>query len=282
MSYRLPLGSAFEWVFNWLDDNADWIFEAIKVFIKSSISTLEDGLLLFPAPIMIVILVLIAWKLANRRIAAFALVSFMLILSMGLWEETMMTFALILIATLISLIIGIPLGIWSARSERMEAFLRPILDFMQTMPAFVYLIPAVMFFGMGRVSGIVATVIFAMPPAIRLTSLGIRQVPAEVVEAARAFGSTPNQILFKIQLPMALPTIMAGVNQCIMLSLSMVVIASMIGSGGLGGEVLRGITQFKIGLGFESGLAVVLLAIFLDRVTQYLGASKKLRNNGGV
>jgi glycine betaine/proline transport system permease protein len=190
---------------------------------------------------------------------------------MGFWEETMITLALVVTSGLLALVIGIPVGIWASRKDTVESVVRPILDFMQTMPAFVYLIPAVLFFQLGKVPGVVATVIFAMPPAVRLTNLGIRQVQKDVVEASKAFGSTSRQLLFKVQLPLATPTILAGVNQTIMLALSMVVIAAMIGAGGLGGEILKGITQLKIGLGFESGISVVILAIFLDRITQALG-----------
>ncbi|WP_237715509.1 ABC transporter permease [Pelosinus fermentans] len=182
----------------------------------------------------------------------------------------MQTLALVLTSALIALVIGIPFGILAARNDKFDRIARIVLDFMQTMPAFVYLIPAVLFFKLGKVPGAVATVIFAMPPSVRLTNLGIRQVPEDVVEAARSFGSTTRQLLFKVQLPIAIPTILAGVNQTIMLSLSMVVIAAMIGAGGLGEEVLKGITQLKIGRGFESGVAVVLLAMVLDRITQSL------------
>ncbi|EIW26618.1 ABC-type transporter, integral membrane subunit [Pelosinus fermentans A11] len=189
---------------------------------------------------------------------------------MGLWTQTMQTLALVLTSALIALVIGIPFGILAARNDKFDRIARIVLDFMQTMPAFVYLIPAVLFFKLGKVPGAVATVIFAMPPSVRLTNLGIRQVPEDVVEAARSFGSTTRQLLFKVQLPIAIPTILAGVNQTIMLSLSMVVIAAMIGAGGLGEEVLKGITQLKIGRGFESGVAVVLLAMVLDRITQSL------------
>jgi len=197
-------------------------------------------------------------------------VSFFLLYGMNLWPQMLDTLSMILASGIVALGIGIPLGILAAKNDTVNEIVRPILDFMQTMPPFVYLIPAVIFFGMGTVPGAIATVIFSMPPAIRLTNLGIRQVDKEVVEAGHAFGSTGKQMLFKIQLPLAMPTIMAGVNQTIMLSLSMVVIASMIGAGGLGGTVLRGITQLRIGLGFEGGLAVVIMAIFLDRITQSL------------
>jgi len=191
---------------------------------------------------------------------------------LGQWGNAMDTLALVLVASAIAIVVSVPLGILAARSNVASAVIKPILDFMQTMPAFVYLIPAVMFFGLGRVPGILATVIFAMPPAVRLTALGIRQVPVEIVEAGRAFGCTDRQLLTRVQLPNALPSIMAGVNQTMMLALSMVVIASMIGAGGLGNVVLQGIQRLDIGLGFKSGLSVVLLAIILDRITQSFGA----------
>jgi len=174
----------------------------------------------------------------------------------------------------LALLIGLPIGIWSAKNETVESVVRPILDFMQTLPAFVYLIPAVTFFSLGAVPGVIATLIFSLPPAVRLTNLGIRQVPSEIREAALSFGATPRQLLLKAELPVALPTIMAGVNQTIMLALSMVVIAGMIGAGGLGNQVLKGITQMKMDVGFEAGISIVILAIFLDRVTQSLSQSK--------
>jgi glycine betaine/proline transport system permease protein len=191
---------------------------------------------------------------------------------MDLWAATMQTLALVLTATLLALLIGLPVGIWASKSDPVERIVRPILDFMQTMPAFVYLIPAVLLFGLGEVPGVIATFIFATPPAVRLTNLGIRQVPEEVVEAARSFGSTPRQMLLKVELPVALPTILAGVNQTIMLALSMVVIAALIGARGLGEPVVRGITQLQTDVGFEGGLAIVILAIVLDRITQGIGA----------
>jgi len=186
--------------------------------------------------------------------------------------------ALIFTAVLIALIIGIPLGIWASKSKIAERSIRPVLDFMQTMPAFVYLIPAVLFFSLGKVPGVIATLIFAMPPAVRLTNLGIRQVPEEIREAALAFGSDSKQMLYKVELPVALPTILAGVNQTIMLALSMVVIAALIGAGGLGEPVVTGLQQLDIGLGFEGGLAIVILAVYLDRVTQSLGEFSQRAN----
>jgi glycine betaine/proline transport system permease protein len=198
----------------------------------------------------------------------------------GFWEQTVVTLGLTFSSTLISLLLGVPLGIWAARREWVAMVIRPILDFMQTMPAFVYLIPAAMLFGLGRVPGIIATVIFAMPPAVRLTSLGIRQVNKELVEAGHSFGCNSRQLLFKVQLPNAMPSIMAGVNQTIMMALSMVIIASMVGAGGLGNDVLASIQRLDVGLGFESGMAVVLLAIILDRITESFGAKQTHARKG--
>jgi glycine betaine/proline transport system permease protein len=220
---------------------------------------------------MIIVLAALAWGVAGRGVGLFALVGFFLIDGMGLWAPTMQTLALVLASAIFALLVGLPVGVWASRNDTVRKVVRPILDFMQTMPAFVYLIPAVLFFQLGRVPGAMATVIFSMPPAVRLTILGIQQVPSDVMEAGHAFGATPREMLFKIQLPIATPTILQGVNQTIMLALSMVVIAAMIGAGGLGQKVLKGITQLDIGLGFESGIAVVILAMYLDRLTNELG-----------
>jgi glycine betaine/proline transport system permease protein len=187
---------------------------------------------------------------------------------MGLHELAMITLAVVFTATIISVGLGVPLGILGARSDRFDGLIRPVLDMMQTMPSFVYLIPAVMLFGIGKVPAVIATVIYAIPPIIRLTNLGIRQVDPEVVEAARSFGTTYRQLLFKVQLPMAVPTIMAGLNQTIMMGLAMVVVASMIGAGGLGDEVLRGINRLEVGRGTMAGIGIVVLAIIIDRITQ--------------
>jgi glycine betaine/proline transport system permease protein len=228
---------------------------------------------------MIVLLTALAWFVASRGVAIFTFFGFGLIWYMGLWRATMSTFSLVLTSVFIALLIGIPLGIWCSKKDKVWDVVRPILDFMQTLPAFVYLIPAVLFFRLGAVPGVVATLIFSLPPAVRLTNLGIRQVPQEIKEAAVSFGATNRQMLFKAELPVALSTIMAGVNQTIMLALSMVVIAGMIGAGGLGNEVVRGVTQLRIDVGFESGIAIVILAIFLDRITQALGvASQKMQS----
>jgi glycine betaine/proline transport system permease protein len=220
------------------------------------------------------IVLLAGWRV-GWRFGLFAAVSMTLIFGMQIWDETVSTLALVIGSSLLALLIGIPIGISMARNDGVEMVIRPVLDFMQTMPPFVYLIPAAIFFGLGKVPGAIATLIFAMPPAVRLTNLGIRQVSEENVEAGLAFGCTPRQLLFKVQLPLAMPSIMAGVNQTIMLALSMVVIASMIGAGGLGNTVLTGIQRLDVGLGFEGGLGVVLLAILLDRITQSFGAERR-------
>lgn len=274
MEINLRIGQSFESFINWLTDNFSVFFDAISDGVKSLIEILEN-ILGAPTPIlMILILAAIAWYANGWKkwgFPLFTLIGFFIIETMGLWEYLIQTMALVFVATFIALLLGIPLGILAGRSKRAHSIIRPCLDFMQTMPAFVYLIPAVLFFQLGKVPGVMATVIFAMPPAVRLTSLGLLQVPDEVMEASVSYGSTTAQQLLKVQLPVALPSILAGINQTIMLSLSMVVIAAMIGAGGLGNQVLKGITQLKIGLGFESGVAIVILAIYLDRVTQGLG-----------
>ena len=281
---RLDLGDAFAALIEWLQNNFEPLFDAITITIGVTIEGLEQALLFLPSWVMILLFTLLAWWVASRGVAAFSLIGFTLLenveftlfgldvaFGMGLWELTMQTLALIVTSTLLSLLIGIPIGIWAAKNDVVDTVTRPILDFMQTMPAFVYLIPAVVLFSLGEVPGVIATFIFATPPCVRLTNLGIRQVSEEAVEAAQSFGSTPRQLLFKVELPMALPTILAGINQTVLLALSMVVIAALIGAGGLGEPVVEGIQQLRIGIGFEGGLAIVILAIFLDRVTQAIG-----------
>ncbi len=271
----LDVGGYIEIVIDWLTENLSALFDAISLIVTTVIGGFEAALMWVPYLIIIVLFTALAWWLVGRGIAAFTLIGLFLIESMGFWGDTMVTLALVLTSALIALFFGIPTGILAARNKVLEGIVRPVLDTMQTMPAFVYLIPAVLFFGLGTVPGVVATVVFAMPPVVRLTNLGIRQVQPDVVEAAQAFGATPRQVLIKVQLPLALPTILAGINQTIMLALSMVVIAAMIGAGGLGGQVLRGITQLNVGLGFEAGFAIVILAIILDRITQALGAGRQ-------
>ncbi|MBD3319726.1 MAG: ABC transporter permease subunit [Chitinivibrionales bacterium] len=272
---ELPIGKSFENIINWMTDNFDTFFDIVGAVISGVLFVFKSSLVMVYPPVMIAILVGLAWWIAGRNVAIFSLIGFTLVALMGFWEVTMETLALVITSVAIALITGFPVGVWASQSNAVEKIVRPILDFMQTLPAFVYLIPAVLFFQLGEVPGVIATLIFSLPPVVRFTNLGIRQVPEEIKEAAQAFGSTTRQMLVKAELPVAMPTIMAGVNQTIMLALSMVVIAGMIGAGGLGNEVLKGITQLNIGLGFESGISIVILAIYLDRVTQALGARKK-------
>ncbi|MFW5783480.1 MAG: ABC transporter permease [Spirochaetota bacterium] len=269
----LDIGGVFEAAVDWLADNLDWFFDGISAGVRGVLDASTWVLSAPPPVVMLVIFTAIVWYVAGRGVAIFTIVGFAVIWYMGLWALTMSTLALVLTSVFIALLIGIPIGIWASKNDAVWGAVRPILDFMQTLPAFVYLIPAVLFFQLGPVPGVVATLIFSLPPAVRLTNLGIRQVPKEIKEAAQSFGSTSRQMLVKAELPVALATIMAGVNQTIMLALSMVVIAGLIGAGGLGNQVLRGITQLRIDVGFEGGIAIVILAIFLDRVTQALGTA---------
>lgn len=278
MSYRIPLG---EWVaaaISWLQTNDHGFFDTLGSIIDTSTAAIENGLMTIPFWLLASIFVGIGYWRRGWKFSLFCAAALGLIANTGFSEQTVVTLALIFSATLISLTIGVPLGIGIARNDHAEAVVRPILDFMQTMPAFVYLIPAAMFFGLGRVPGVIATVIFAMPPVVRLTSLGIRQVNKEQVEAGIAFGCTPMQLLFKVQIPGAMPSLLAGINQTIMMALSMVIIASMVGAGGLGNDVLSSISRLDIGLGFESGLGVVLLAIILDRITESFGVKRPSKN----
>lgn len=276
--FRLPLGDWFARFIDWLSSTFSSQFASIRSAIEWLIERIDFFLTLSPYWLTALLVAGLAWYLSGRGVALLSLAGILVIENIGLWPATVVTLSLIITATIIALLIGVPLGILAAKFKGVDLVLRPILDLMQTMPAFVYLIPAVFFFRIGAVPAVFATIIFAMPPAIRLTSLGIRQVPEELIEAGEAFGSNWYQLLFKVQLPQALPTIMAGVNQCIMLSLSMVVIASMIGGGGLGSVVLTGISSLNVGLGFEGGIAVVIIAIVLDRLTQGRGGSKGYRN----
>lgn len=269
---RLPLGPAIEWTIDGLSDHLAPLTKAISAILESVIDTVDAGLLAVPPWALIILLALVTWRLGSRRIGLFTVLGLSLIWNMGLWEPTITTITLVLCSTGIATSLGVPLGILAAMHRGWARIIMPVLDFMQTMPAFVYLIPAIPFFGLGPVSAIFSTVIFAMPPSIRLTCLGIRQVPQPLIEAADAFGATRSQRLFKVELPLALPTIMAGINQTIMLSLSMVVIAAMIGARGLGGEVWKAIQRLEPGRGFEAGLGVVVVAVILDRVTQKIGA----------
>jgi len=273
----IPLGDWVDQGLTWLVDNFRGLFQAIRWPIDATLTGIESALQAVPDLLMLAIIGLLAWQAAGRRLALGAVLSMTAVGLIGAWSQAMVTLALVLTSVFFCLVIGLPTGIWLARSERATTVLRPILDAMQTTPAFVYLVPVVMLFGIGNVPGVVVTIIFALPPLIRLTSLGIRQVPEDLVEAARSFGASPRQLLFKVQLPLAMPTIMAGVNQTLMLALSMVVIASMIAVGGLGQMVLRGIGRLDMGLATIGGVGIVILAIILDRMTQAVGQASRDR-----
>lgn len=271
---KLPLADWVEAFVDLLTKYLPFVFNSIAIVIEVITENLVKFLSIGPAYVLIIIIVLLSWYIVNWRLALFSLIGLGLIENLGYWPETVHTLSLIIISVLFSIIIGVPIGIWMSQKGYVQSVITPILDFMQTMPAFVYLIPAVVFFGLGMVPGVIATIVFAMPPTVRLTNLGIRQVDEELVEASNAFGATTGQRLTKVQIPLAMPTIMAGVNQTIMLSLSMVVIASLVGAPGLGTIVYRAITQVNIGMGFEGGLALVILAMVLDRITQGRNNSK--------
>ncbi|MCR6499457.1 proline/glycine betaine ABC transporter permease [Shinella sp. CPCC 101442] len=261
--------------------NYGFVFKAISQTLLQAILFVEWILRGLPWWAVFLVFLALAWA-ASKKISLVVTVAVMLFAvgALGLWDLTMQTLALMLIASLISVAIGVPMGIWLAKSELMRRITLPVLDVMQTMPSFVYLIPAIMLFGLGKVPAVLATIIYAVPPLIRLTDLGIRQVDGEVVEAATAFGGSPSQILFGVELPLATPTIMAGLNQTIMMALSMVVVASMIGARGLGEQVLNGIQTLDVGKGLEAGVGIVILAIVLDRITQGFGQmSRKERGN---
>ncbi|MEU9104318.1 ABC transporter permease/substrate binding protein [Streptomyces xanthophaeus] len=268
---RLHLGAWVDSGVDFLQRHLSWLFDAVSALVTGLYDGI-DAVLSAPAPLLFAgILAVGAWWLRGLLAGLLAFAGFALVDSVGLWDDAMSTLSLVLVATLVTLVFAIPLGIWASRSDRVSAVLRPVLDFMQTMPAMVYLIPGIIFFGVGVVPGIIATIIFSLPPGVRMTELGIRQVDAELVEAAEAFGTSPRDTLMRVQLPLALPTVMAGVNQVIMLGLSMVVIAGMVGGGGLGGAVYKAIGNVDIGLGFEAGISIVILAMYLDRMTGALG-----------
>lgn len=267
---------------DWINQGIGWFvahfrpaFQAVRHPIDATLSGIQDALLYLPTLWMIAIITLLAWQLAGRAIAIGSLISLLVIAMLGVWPEAMVTLALVLTSLLFCLIIGLPLGILLASSDRTQRIMRPFLDAMQTTPAFVYLVPVVMLFGIGNVPGVIVTIVFALPPLVRLTNLGIRQVRGDLIEAAKAYGASPMQMLFKVQLPLAMPSIMAGINQALMLSLSMVVIASMIAVGGLGQMVLRGIGRLDMGLATIGGVGIVLLAIMLDRITQAMGENDR-------
>ena len=265
--HKIPIGQWSKAIIEWLTDNFEWLFDAISSVLKTGIDGTADGLLFLPPLVLLVIIAAVAHLLQrNWRITLFVFLGMLFILNLGLWKEMVETLVLVLFATLASLLIGVPIGILAARRKAVWHTIAPILDMMQTLPTFVYLVPMLALFGLGVVPGLFATVIFAVPAPIRLTYLGISQVPVALVEAGESFGSTRWQLLYRVKLPAALPTIMAGITQCIMLSLSMVVIAALVGAGGLGAPTVRALATGNIPLGTEAGLAIVILAIALDRL----------------
>jgi glycine betaine/proline transport system permease protein len=264
----IPLATWVDRAMDWLISNYGGFFDAVGMVILKFLLYIERFFVWLPWPVVIIGAgVLGWWSIRSWRMGVLMSIMLLVIGSFGYWSLAMMTLALVTGAVLISLALGIPLGILMSRSNRFEAVLRPILDAMQTMPSFVYLIPVLMLFGLGKVPAMFATIVYSMPPIIRLTNVGIREVPYEVVEAAKAFGSNDWQILKKVQLPLARPTIVVGVNQTTMMALAMVVVASMIGARGLGMEVLLSINRIEVGKGFEAGLSIVFLAIIIDRIT---------------
>lgn len=275
--FRIPLG-------DWVNVFVDWVTSALKGLfdvISMIFGGFYEGIdwVFATPPFWLIMIILVALGLWARGLVfgVGTAIGLLLIYGVNQWDNAMHTIALTLVATIIAVVISIPVGIWMSRSSRASTVIRPVLDFLQTMPAFVYLIPAIILFGIGAVPGIVATILFAIAPGVRLTELGIRGVDKEVVEAGHAFGASPGRILRQIQLPLAMPTIMAGVNQVIMLSLSMVVIAGMVGSPGLGKPIVASFQTIDVGLGFEAGLSVVILAILLDRLTGSLGSGRVKR-----
>lgn len=273
----LPVADLVESIMDWLTGNLSALFNFVQTGGKNAMDFITDMLVAIPPVVFILVIALIAFFATRRKfgLAIFSIIGLLFIYNQGLWEELMNTITLVIFSSIIAIIIGIPLGILMSKSIVAESIIKPILDFMQTMPGFVYLIPAVAFFGIGVVPGVFASVIFALPPTVRFTNLGIRQVPKELVEAADSYGSTGGQKLFKVELPLAKSTIMAGINQTVLLSLSMVVIASMIGAPGLGREVLSALQRAQVGNGFVAGLSLVIFAIIVDRLTQSLNKKNK-------
>lgn len=272
---------------DWIDSSVDWMATGWRFTASRAVSDkilwtlvrLERFLKWLPWWILVVSTALLAWRTAGWRIGVLALVGLVFVGAVDLWDQAMKTLALMTVATLFAVAIGIPVGVAAAKNNKIDAVLKPILDAMQTMPSFVYLVPFLLIFSIGKVPAIMATVIYAVPPAIRLTNLGIRLVDPEVVEAAKSFGTTGLQLLVKVQLPLAMPNIMAGVNQTVMMVLAMVIVASLVGAGGLGAEVLKGISRLEVGTGTIAGLSVVLMAILIDRITQGIGKSKRTKSD---
>lgn len=276
MAYvRIPIADWTDQLIRWVMQNFGRLFEIVGDTMQALMDVLLQGLRALPPEAFTLIVSVIAWRVGGRWLGLFSLGGFFLIGSMNLWDEMLVTLVVVVVSTALSVLIGVPLGIVASQSDTFDRVIRPVLDLMQTMPSFVYLIPVLMLFGMGQAAAVVATIVFAMPPAVRLTNLGIRSVDAEVVEAAQSFGATRGQLLMKVLLPQARPTIMAGVNQTLMLALSMAVITAMIGGQGLGSTVLYGISRVAPGIGLEGGLGIVVLAIVLDRISSTWAARRK-------
>lgn len=266
--YTIPLDDWINNLINFIVDRFRPFFQAISLPIRWTLQNIEGFFNAIPPLIFIIVIAAIAWKLGGKKIALYSIISLTIIGLIDVWEQAMVSLSLVITSVVFCLVVGIPVGIICAKSDRTERAIRPLLDIMQTLPSFVYLVPVVMLFGIGEVPGVIATIIFAIPPLIRLTNLGIRQVSTEVIEAAIAFGSTPWQLLWEAQIPLAMPTILAGINQAILMALSMSVITSMIAVPGLGQMVLQGVGRLDVGLAAVGGLGIVLLAIMLDRLTQ--------------
>jgi len=269
---HVKIGDAFETLVYGARDNLEPLFDGIADLVDSLVESLADLLTAAPAIVMVLLLAGLGAWLRSWKFGIGTAIGLGVVAGMPIWEETMNTLAAVLVSSALALVLAVPLGIFIAENRRASAAARPMLDLMQTLPAFVYLIPAISFFGIGVVPGVLATVVFSMPPGVRLTELGLRQIDREVIEAGEAFGASPWMILLRTKLPLALPTIMTGVNQVIMLSLSMVVIAGMVGAGGLGEVIITALTRLQVGKGFEGGIAVVILAVVLDRLTDSIGA----------
>ncbi|NQW23305.1 MAG: proline/glycine betaine ABC transporter permease [SAR202 cluster bacterium] len=275
------ISNAIDDSIDWTIVNLNWFFDGISDNLKVALGKLRDFLIWIPWPVFVSLVFLIGWRMATFRIGIASALGMMAIGLVNLWEPAMVTVAIMMVAVSIAIVIGVPIGVLAARNNLVDTITRPILDAMQTMPSFVYLVPGIMLFGLGNVAAILATVLYAIPPCIRLTNLGIRQVDPSVVEAGRSFGSSPLQLLIKVQIPMAIPTIMAGINQTVMMALAMATIAAMVGAGGLGIEVLRSMGQLEEGRAFVAGAAIVVMAIIIDRISQgYVVNRDDYRSNG--
>jgi glycine betaine/proline transport system permease protein len=278
---QLPLDNWINAFVNWVESALGPFFNVISEFIKTIVTAITNEMTAIPWLVILVVFSALGFLAGRWKLMIGTAIGLFLVYDLSLWNDMMATLVLVILSALVSVVIGLPIGIWCARSNLVYKFVSPLLDLMQTMPAFVYLVPVLIFFNIGLVPAIFATVVFAMPPVIRLTRLGILQVPTHLVEASRAFGASDRQLLWKVQIPLAMPSIKAGINQTIMLSLSMVVIASMIGAGGLGADVMSALQTINVGKGFEAGISIVILAVILDRISQKLGKQRTRRQTIG-